>query len=283
MRLIVLLIALFAATQSVVPARAQTTVTNSFGGNGGGPFRLDCPSGMAMTGIRARAGAWLDSVAPVCAIWVNHRTLGEIDDQPATGGGGGGASFIRCQGPIGAVVGIAVQQANNGNHTIGHLLVDCGRYTQPWLFWNKLPGSADYLGKSNSNPSVTLQCGIDEVAVGLYGRSGAFIDKIGLLCASSPAATPILRTASNAICRNGLVHRMANRNDIVCVSDVEQQRTLRETGDAAQRVQPGGGSAGPATCRAGYVWREANIADLVCVSTERRAQVKAATAQQFLP
>jgi hypothetical protein len=176
---------MFVFAMSWTPAIAQdsTTVSGTSGGNGGGPFRLSCPSGMAMIGLRARHGAWVDSLSPICAIWVrNNRTLGEIDEQPGTGGGGGGPGWMRCQGPRGAVVGLYVWQAANSDRSVGRIYLSCGDYEQPTKFANKLPGGADGIGQSIGGPRVELRCGANEVAVGLYGRSGAFIDRVGLLC-----------------------------------------------------------------------------------------------------
>ncbi|HXA16227.1 MAG TPA: RICIN domain-containing protein [Thermoanaerobaculia bacterium] len=161
----------------------QISRTGTFGGPGGGPFELACPDGSFMTGLRARSGAWLDALSPVCSRWVRRsETLGEIDDQPFTGGGGGGETFIRCEGRRGVIVGIQMFQADNSDGSLGNMVVDCGDYKQPSQFWNKLGGSADYLGVSQRGPRVEKRRGWGLVAAGIYGKSGAFIDRLGLLC-----------------------------------------------------------------------------------------------------
>ena len=157
--------------------------TGTFGGPGGGPFELACPYGSFMTGVRARSGVWIDALSPVCSRWVRRsETLGEIDDQPFAGGTGGGESFIRCQGRRGVVVGLWMFQAHNSDRSIGHITVDCGDFKQPSGFWNKLPGSADYLGVATPEPRLVARCGWGLVAAGIYGKSGAFVDRLGLLC-----------------------------------------------------------------------------------------------------
>jgi hypothetical protein len=136
-----------------------------------------------MIGLGARSGSWIDALSPVCSVWVrNSETLGEIGNQPFAGGGGGGESFIRCAGRRGVVVGLEMFQANNPDGSIGHMIVNCGDYKQPSQFLNKLGGSADYLGESQRGPRVEQRCGWGLVAAGIYGRSGAFIDRLGLLC-----------------------------------------------------------------------------------------------------
>ena len=167
---------------------AQTPVsrTGTFGGPGGGRFELACPAGSVMTGLRARHGAWIDALAPVCSIWVrNSETLGEIDNQPFTGGNGGGSAFIRCAGRRGVVVGIEMFQADNSDGSVGHIVVNCGDFKQPEQFWNKLGGSADFLGQSQRGSRATEHCGPGMVAAGIFGKSGAFIDRLGLLCVRS--------------------------------------------------------------------------------------------------
>jgi len=157
--------------------------TDTFGGPGGGPFELACPDGSVMIGLRARSGSWIDALSPVCSRWVrNSETLGEIADQPFTGGGGGGDSFIRCAGRRGVVVSLEMFQADNRDQSIGHIVVNCGDFKQPSQFWNKLGGSADYLGESQRGPRAEVRCEPGLVAAGIYGKSGAFIDRLGLLC-----------------------------------------------------------------------------------------------------
>jgi hypothetical protein len=173
------------------PAFAQggTTVTEAAGGTGGGPFRLSCPSGMIMVGVNARYGDWVDALSPICAIWVRgNRTLGEIDEQPGTGGNGGGRGAMRCQGPRGAIVGIYVWPVNrDSRRLVGRILLDCGDYERPAQFVNKLPGGPDGVGAAFERERDLQHCGRGEVAVGLYGRSGAYIDRVGLLCQRSRA------------------------------------------------------------------------------------------------
>ena len=139
--------------------------TQTFGGPGGGSFELACPEGSFMTGVRARSGSWIDALSPVCSRWVrSSATLGEIGDQAFTGGGGGGESFIRCEGRRGVIVSLDMFQANNDDGSIGHITVNCGDFKQPWEFWNKLGGSADFLGNSQRGPRVEERCGTGLVA-----------------------------------------------------------------------------------------------------------------------
>jgi hypothetical protein len=87
----------------------------------------------------------------------NNETLGEIDEQPGTGGGGD-PGWMRCQGRRGAVVGLDVWQAANSDHSVGRIYLSCGDYEQPTKFANKLPSGADGIGQSAGDH--TSICGV---------------------------------------------------------------------------------------------------------------------------
>ena len=136
-----------------------------------------------MTGLRARHGEWIDALAPICSRYVRGvQSTGEIAPQPFTGGRGGGEAFIRCHPPRGVVVGLELFAANNRWASVGHIIVNCGDYLRPTQFANKLPGSADFLGQSQRGRRVTLRCASPLVAGGIFGRSGIYVDRLGLSC-----------------------------------------------------------------------------------------------------
>jgi hypothetical protein len=73
-------------------------------------------------------------------------------------------------------------KANNEDGSVGHIIIECGNYLNPAAFNNKLPGSADYLGNSMLGQRLTVRCSPPMVAGGIFGRSGAFVDRLGLSC-----------------------------------------------------------------------------------------------------
>src|SRR5262245_19785588 len=271
-----------------VASAQQVSRTGTFGGPGGSSFELACPAGAVMTGLRARSGSWIDALAPVCSRWVaSSETLGEIENLVITGGNGGGPAFQRYAGRRGVVVGLEMFQADNGDRSIGHIIVNCGDYKQPDQFWNKLGGSAPYLGQSQIGARGIEHCGSGMIAAGIFGKSGVFIDRLGLLCVRStalatgppprpntPAPGGTAAVPGPPRCKSGFVWREARPDDLVCVTPESRARIAQENAAAASRVQPGGGPYGPATCRQGYVWREAFVGDVVCVTPEVRALVK---------
>ena len=52
------------------PESAIAVDTPSWGGGGGNPFRDECPKGSYLVGLKGRAGAWVDRIAPICAPWL---------------------------------------------------------------------------------------------------------------------------------------------------------------------------------------------------------------------
>lgn len=186
-RLVVfIIVAIATPPQEIIAAKLKLMTvsrTTTFGGSGGGEYEVSCPFGTVMTGLRARHGSWIDALAPICSEYIaKKKTLGEISDQPFTGGKGGGESFIRCQPPRGVVVALEVFQASNKEGTVGHIVVNCGDYLDPKRFGNKLPGSAAFLGNSQRGSRSTLKCAFPLVAGGIIGRSGIYIDRVGLSC-----------------------------------------------------------------------------------------------------
>lgn len=62
-----------------------------FGGGGGGPYALACPSGFVGIGIQGRAGSFVDRLGFVCGDSAGNRfTTGQV------GGTGGGQFYFQC-------------------------------------------------------------------------------------------------------------------------------------------------------------------------------------------
>ena len=117
------LLLITSAPQSVAAQQLRLLTvqrTGTFGGPGGGNYEISCPFGSVMIGLRARHGAWIDALAPICARYVRpSRTLGEIGQQPFAGSNRGSEAFIRCQGPRGVLMGLELMRADNAGHRSG--------------------------------------------------------------------------------------------------------------------------------------------------------------------
>jgi hypothetical protein len=273
---VIVVLCLVMLMSNVAAAQPRWSPTDSFGGEGGGPFEQACPGNSYMIGLLAKAGAWINALSPVCAVWEpGGATLAELSEQPWHGSTDGGTTFIRCAPKGGVIVGIDAQPAQDHSHTVvGLINVYCGEIQKPGEHANKLGGSRDYLGNTANPGRKSLNCAPGLVASGIYGRNGAFIDKIGLYCVQ-PNVRPA--TASAPVfgqCRSGFVWRVTRAQDHVCVTPDSRRLVATENATAASHRQPGGGASGPATCQNGLVWREAYEGDSVCVTPQRRADVK---------
>jgi hypothetical protein len=79
-------------------------------------------------------------------------------------------------------------------------------------------------------------------------------------------------------CIPGYQWREANSSDHVCVTQQAHDRTQKENGEAAGRVDPNG-AYGANSCKQGFVWRNAYNGDAVCVTPNIRDTVATENAQ----
>ena len=181
-----LLCGLFACTGD---ARAVTHMVGPFGGDGGDWFSGGCPPDQNLGGVELRAGAYIDAVRPVCVISAGPTESRVAPVQPPFfGGPGGGNRVLLCPKDNPIVTGVHV--AARGQHfiTVSTIALYCGQ---------AIAGQTGILGPRHSSPtpapmvghdepeqkfSGALHCPTGEVAVGLLGRSGSWLDSVGLIC-----------------------------------------------------------------------------------------------------
>jgi hypothetical protein len=162
-----------------VPAQARDAA--SFGGNGGGEFRSKCPAGLAMFAYIGRAGTALDRIQPICIEVRADKGLGPRQDQ-GTDHGGNGGGVIQRTCPDSVVTSIRV--FSGGDNLVS--LIDLGCTNLKTGAQTAVSGRS--AGKHTSNNLST--CNSDEIAVGIHGRHGAMIDRLGLICEKRSAVIP---------------------------------------------------------------------------------------------
>lgn len=181
----------FAASASLLTsvALAQSATLQEFGGPGGAPYRLECPSGQYMTGVEGRRGAWIDAIAPRCAVWdrTSH-TPGIVTTLNFAGGRGGEQAIAYCvNAPL--INALYVQKTRTETPFVDALQLWCrdksGQVREDAIF--------NGAGEIGGSDGALLQCPYDQVAVGLHGRAGDFVDAVGLICAPAPADQPVLK------------------------------------------------------------------------------------------
>ncbi|MBX3431292.1 MAG: hypothetical protein KF779_17025 [Hyphomonadaceae bacterium] len=322
-----LLIALGAALSAFSgQASAQDYQSPTIGGPGGEPFTMRCAQGDFLVGLRARSGDWVDAIAPLCARWDERRQRFLAPGiGPVRGGNGGGLVEIRCN-EISALKSLVVEHAPNRYRNVALIVPACASGRDPTRTTGRL-GAAQFgtsiadrrdreaepgIGSTTStfyDADRMPHCNGSDLAVGIFGGAGNYVDRIGLICAPPPRTTaaatrrlpppsdlanmgrgatpaPSRRRAEVSAtpgiapgepngrdCRTGFVWREARPGDVVCVTPESRTLVRHENASATARVSPGG-AYGPHTCIAGFVWREAFDGDVVCVTPERRSQVR---------
>lgn len=186
----------FAAMLALAHAPAHATVTEIFGGPGGGPFTLTCANNAVLVGFEARAGAWVDALGVICAP-VNPAN-GRPTAQRAVGGWAGGRGGAHQESYCAdgqAVIGVGLAHTRGHSlprqyvNTVGILCQDrpkverciaSGEGCGPMSFAETGFGTPWYA--QHRYAYDVLRCPQGEVAVGITGRSGDFVDAMGLVC-----------------------------------------------------------------------------------------------------
>ena len=124
-----------------------TTDTETYGGNGGSPFRNTCPPGSYIKSLTAStAGSYVNNISGECSDGTKLNMVG--NDLK-----GAGTSYTM-YGPF------------------NYVNVRSGGYIDN--IFNKVGG--------NGGSAHTIQCPNDSSLVGLYGRSGSIVDQLGGVC-----------------------------------------------------------------------------------------------------
>jgi jacalin-like lectin domain-containing protein len=186
----------------------------SLGGGGGGEFRSQCPSGHAWFAYIGNAGSALDGIRALCTSVQPDKTTTGTAETDYHGGSGGSRIQRTCA--ANSVV-TALEVYIEANKLVAHINLFCtnlqtGAVTRP---------NYGRQGGEVIPQSVLFRCNADEIGVGIYGRSGAMVDQIGLICekltvvqpalAAQPKPVenkPVEKPAIDAVC-NGYGDRMS--------------------------------------------------------------------------
>ena len=185
-----------------IPGTAQATMTEVVGGPGGGAFSMTCAPGQFAVGFYARAGAWVDGIGLLCAPFdARARKIGSSFARVGwTGGQGGTPQEVYCA-PGEAVTGIGLAHTR-GRGLEREYVNSVNLMCQQRQKMDRCISSGEGCGALRSVTRGTivqtvhdykydrLVCPSNEMATGIQGRSGVFVDAIGLICAPPPPAPP---------------------------------------------------------------------------------------------
>jgi hypothetical protein len=200
----------------VLSAQAQTdAILPPLGGSGGGQFVTRCPQDQLLTGFELRTGDDVDAIRPLCVTAYGPRETSDallttgsglrgtgiksvlgIELQELEngwyGGTGGGIRNIICPKDAPIVTGMYVRAEGVYTITVNNIHLFCGiaaTTQQPSEFPSAVfdgpyaKSTYDFFGGS---PVIefdsTQRCPAGLVAVGINGRSGKWLDAVGLIC-----------------------------------------------------------------------------------------------------
>ena len=206
LRFVVILAALLLA-----PGAAFATDVGPQDGNtyGGGPYRLQCYANgnnqSYLYGMSGMIGAWVDRVGGECADWVPGQgwsTAWNARSHTGTTGNSpnGGPQSAIC--PAGTLVkGFRYTYAVPDRTYMQNITLFCVDPLPPFADHPEAPelksddptalasGNAAFsIGLSGPQDWPTVVCPGNEVAIGLQGTSGDFVDQVGLICGAPPTA-----------------------------------------------------------------------------------------------
>lgn len=167
---------LTSASFSPAFSASRTTIV---GGSGGGPFELKCRNREVLVGVQMQLGSAMDAIGPVCKP-LNSAGKTMPRGGPAniaagrTGGPGGSEQQVVCiKNRMVYSMNVFVDKFN----IVNHVEIKCrnlGFAPKPDILVPPHGGS--------SERSYEVSCQVNHIPNGLYGKSGAMVDAVGLIC-----------------------------------------------------------------------------------------------------
>ncbi len=182
----------------VLSAQAQTDVPlPPIGGGGGYPFKARCPQGQFLTGFDLRTGDFVDAIRPLCVTANGPAEPGPIEPYPSMfGGTGGGPRQLVCSRDTPIVTAMYVYSEGKQIVSVNSIHLFCGvaATTQtpsksPAAGFDLPKQDVPFLSSFGEVREDTQFCTGGLVAVGINGRSGKWLDAVGLIC-GPPKLTP---------------------------------------------------------------------------------------------
>lgn len=171
----------------------------AMGGPGGGAFTARCPQGELLAGFELRAADDVDAIRPLCVTAYGPRSTSAASDSAWHGGDGGKTEFVVCPHQTPIVRGMYVLSEGADTIIVSSIHLFCAladenqvvsRYSAAF-FDAPAYGNSDLFAKDPNWKGETQYCPAGQVAVGLHGRSGIWVDAIGLICGESRISTAV--------------------------------------------------------------------------------------------
>ena len=160
-------------------ARAQPLPP--IGGPGGSPFIARCPQGQHLNGFELRAANDVDAIRPICVTAYGPSDVGPpVPGGIWFGGDGGSPRQLVCPSDMPIVIKMVVDYGGIDTKIVYNIYLWCGTATATQTL-TEFPNAV--FGASRQSVHLPAQaCPAGLVAVGINGRSGIWLDALGLIC-----------------------------------------------------------------------------------------------------
>jgi hypothetical protein len=155
---------------------------------GGSQYQSQCGPTQNLTGFELRVGDFIDAIRPVCVVTYGATAIGDQVVSPTWNGGTGGQPIkLMCPKNTPIVIGISASYTlpvHTTDYVLSGIHLFCGQAV-PSQSAPALP-AAIFDGKGGVGNGVyplgPQTCSAGQVAVGAHGRSGLYVDAVGLIC-----------------------------------------------------------------------------------------------------
>jgi len=164
----------------------------AIGGGGGGQFKAPCAPGQLLAGFELRVGDDVDAIRPLCVLPTGpgKTSTAQASTERWYGGAGGDMQRLLCPARTPVVIGIDVK-SEGVTEVVNNIHLFCGQvvaeqavdaYPSAILDAPEYTGAAGVMGQFSSRNQGSLRCPANQIATGIHGRSGKWLDAMGLIC-----------------------------------------------------------------------------------------------------
>jgi hypothetical protein len=186
-------------------ARADVYL-DPMGGSGGGAFQAHCPTGQLLAGFELRAADDVDAIRPLCVSARGPRETSAASPSSWHGGNGGSSSYLICPRSTPIVTGMRVIAQGEETIVVNNIHLNCGLAADTQTVSNSVAASFDapphrsggLFARFALETDESQHCPAGQVAVGMNGRSGRWLDAMGLICGRPQMAKSLGRVPMSA-------------------------------------------------------------------------------------
>lgn len=255
-----LCISIVALTAFSFAVQAGSANLPTHGGNGGDDFSIDCGDDAVLVGVSGRKGSWIDRISARCVkVAMDGKWLGSVFSRGQAGGDGGNSFTFDC--PRDSAIG---EMGGRYGWYINRLILNCIPASistnQPAAepTWNQV-SATDSLDVSSSQQGPTAwntdKCPNSKPGRGFRGRSGNYVDSIGIVCHKGSTPNRTRNDAPDGLAAVNLTTAMGPDTSSTPTPFVQLQWNDRSELETGYRVIAVG--TGPRYQIRMHIWRSA--------------------------